>query len=363
MDWILKWYRVDNDDKLEWLMKRYTVDNDDDSCNNEPASRYDSQSRGIPTAAVAAELNADEIDDLVYHDSNNDGDNEDNGDTFNDSIQVEDMIEYRKPINNAINAIDYGEERLTPINNAINAIDYGEQRLTLYIFNYAVSAKVEWSLKKHCVDNIKLDQKKELKPLKRAHSLQRMLSSPMERKDGECPDPEVKLFHRGAHRRRYLGKQVGEMDYVWGDNECMSKSPTAPEAKLHKRHSILSFHYVISMISRGFINLQHLASEWYFADMLTKNGSYQSSYYKLIQPLFHHSGNTAALFLDDTLEVDVSIAEGSIFGILGSEKLSNYCYILAVKQSEKPMNGMHVCGQTIVERGMYTTVRRLLPVQ
>ena len=59
------------------------------------------------------------------------------------------------------------------------------------------------------------------------------------------------------------------------------------------------------------------------------------------------------MFLDDTLEVDVSIAEGSIFGILGSEKLSNYCYILAVKQSEKPMNGMHVCGQAIVETSMY----------
>ena len=90
----------------------------------------------------------------------------------------------------------------------------------------------------------------------------------------------------------------------------MSNSPTVPEAKLHKRHSILSFHYVISMISRGFINLQHLASEWNFADILTKNWSYQSSYYELIQPVFHHSGNTAALFLDDTLELDVSIAEG-----------------------------------------------------
>ena len=59
------------------------------------------------------------------------------------------------------------------------------------------------------------------------------------------------------------------------------------------------------------------------------------------------------MFLDDTLEVDVSIAEGSIFGILGSEKLSNYCYILAVQQSEKPMNGMHVCGQAIVETSKY----------
>ena len=88
-----------------------------------------------------------------------------------------------------------------------------------------------------------------------------------------------------------------------------------------------------------------------------------SSYHELIYPAFHQAGNTAALFLDDTLEVDVSIAEGSIFAILGSEKLSNYCCILAAKRSRKPMNGMHLYGQTIVETSMYTTVRRLLPVQ
>ena len=127
-------------------------------------------------------------------------------------------------------------------------------------------------------------------PLKCTYLPQGMLSlidqngcSIMKRKDGECPDTE---------------------------------------AKLHKRYNILSFHYVRSMISRGYI--------------LTK----------------HYSGNIAALFLDDIFGVDVSIAEGSIFGILGSEK-----------RSEKPMNGTHMCGQTIVETGMYTMVRRLLLVQ
>ena len=54
------------------------------------------------------------------------------------------------------------------------------------------------------------------------------------------------------------------MDYVWGDNESMINSSTIPEAKLNKRHNILSFHYVKSMISRGYINLQHIASECSF---------------------------------------------------------------------------------------------------
>merc|ERR1712238_270400 len=175
------------------------------------------------------------------------------------------MIEYTYNDNDDVNR--------KPINNTI---DYGEQRLTLY-------AKLEWSLKKYWVDNIKFDQKKELKRydhtdankqdqlnwmpdprdhldsissipdlysnkqriqpnhhdyskqdlnqdlLKRTHSPQGMLSlidptgyCVMEKKDGECPDPEVKLYYRGAHRQRYLGKPLGEMDYVWGENESMS---------------------------------------------------------------------------------------------------------------------------------------------
>ena len=88
------------------------------------------------------------------------------------------------------------------------------------------------------------------------------------------------------------------------------------------------------MISRGYINLQHIASEWNFADILTKNWSYQSSYHELIQLVFHHSGITAALFLDDTLELDVSITEGTIVGILGSEK-----------RSGQPARKAHVCGK------------------
>ena len=156
-------------------------------------------------------------------------------------------------------------------------------------------------------------------PLKCTHSPQGMFSlidrtgcSVMKRKYGECPDPKVKLYYQGAFQR-YPGQPVGEMDYVWGNNENMINTKTVPEAKLHKRYSILSFHYIRSIISQGYIN-------------------------------------TAALFLDNTFEVDVSIAEGSIFGILGSEK-----------RSKKPMNRMHVCDQTVVETSMYTTVRKLLP--
>ena len=126
------------------------------------------------------------------------------------------------------------------------------------------------------------------------------------------------------------------MDSVWGDNKSTIDSSIIPEARLHKRHNILSFHYVRGKISRGYINLQLVSS--IFANILTKNWSYHSSYYELIQSLFHHSGNTAALFLGNTLELDVSITEKSIFGILGSEKKSE-------KSMPEVGQPVHVCGK------------------
>ena len=234
-----------------------------------------------------------QIDDQANYDTNSDDNNEFSRDTSHDSIQAGDMIDDTYNDDDDVNR--------KPINNVI---DHGEQRLTLYIINYVVSEKLEWSLKSYRVDNIKFNQKKENKedqvywkpdpldrlnsissmpdlldhldsissnpdPLKRTHSPQGMLSlidptgccvierkdgecpdpelkrthSPqemlslidttgcyvMKRKDGECLDPEVKLYHQGVHQQRYLGKPVGDMYYVWGDNVSMSNSPTVPE--------------------------------------------------------------------------------------------------------------------------------------
>ena len=64
----------------------------------------------------------------------------------------------------------------------------------------------------------------------------------------------------------------------------------------------------------------HIASKYNFVDILTTHWSYQGTYHKLIQPVFHHERNVVALFLNDTLEVDPSINEekGTRFGTLGT---------------------------------------------
>jgi hypothetical protein len=96
---------------------------------------------------------------------------------------------------------------------------------------------------------------------------------------------------------RYLGAPVYEKDYAWGDNDAMINNATIPDAKLHKRHNILSFRFVRSLVACVYINLQHLKSECNIADILTKHCGYQSTY-ELICPIFHFGGNTAALYFD-----------------------------------------------------------------
>ena len=103
------------------------------------------------------------------------------------------------------------------------------------------------------------------------------------------------------HTFRYLGIPVHNISYVFGDNETMIQSSSFPYARLHKRHNILSYHYVRSLIARGFIALHHIKSSNNLADVLTKHWSH-SSVYNLLRPIFHHTGNTAALYTDDNPE-------------------------------------------------------------
>lgn len=100
---------------------------------------------------------------------------------------------------------------------------------------------------------------------------------------------------------RYLGVPINDISYVFGDNESMIDSSSFPYARLRKRHNILSFHYVRSMIAKGFIALHHLISSSNLADILTKHWSH-NSVYNLLKPLFHHVGNTAQLYIDDSPE-------------------------------------------------------------
>jgi hypothetical protein len=62
-------------------------------------------------------------------------------------------------------------------------------------------------------------------------------------------------------------------------------------AQLHKRHNVLSFHYVRSLMACSLINLQHIKSEANVSDILSKHCGYQACW-ELIRPIFHFGGDT-----------------------------------------------------------------------
>jgi hypothetical protein len=52
---------------------------------------------------------------------------------------------------------------------------------------------------------------------------------------------------------RYLGVPVREKNYMFGDNKSVVESSMGLHAKLHKGHTMLSFHRVREAIASGIV--------------------------------------------------------------------------------------------------------------
>ena len=55
------------------------------------------------------------------------------------------------------------------------------------------------------------------------------------------------------------------------------------------------------MVAAGFRAMQHIPSKANLADIVSKHWAY-STVWDLIQPVFHHMGNTANLYIDDDMD-------------------------------------------------------------
>ena len=82
----------------------------------------------------------------------------------------------------------------------------------------------------------------------------------------------------------YLGVLVYSKSYVFGDNAAQITSATVSHAKLNIRYNILSFCFIRDMISKGFILLSHIPSEYNAAVILTKQWKYQGLFEHLLKP-------------------------------------------------------------------------------
>jgi len=81
---------------------------------------------------------------------------------------------------------------------------------------------------------------------------------------------------------------------MFGDNKTVVDSSTIPQAKLHKRHTILSFHRVREAVASGMIAFIYLPGEINPADILSKHWGY-TQIWSMLQPLLFWQGDTASL--------------------------------------------------------------------
>ena len=90
---------------------------------------------------------------------------------------------------------------------------------------------------------------------------------------------------------RYLGANLRQVSYLFGDNQSVVKSSSIPHAKLHKRHVLLSFHRVREAIAAKILRFIHIRGTENPADILSKAWGYQQIW-QLLRPLLFWQGAT-----------------------------------------------------------------------
>jgi hypothetical protein len=98
---------------------------------------------------------------------------------------------------------------------------------------------------------------------------------------------------------RYLGVPLRDQSYMFGDNQAVVNSSTLPEAKLHKRHTLLSYHRVREAIAAKMIVFIHIDGRINPADILSKHWGNRQVWENL-QPLLFWSGDTINTLIGKT---------------------------------------------------------------
>ena len=89
---------------------------------------------------------------------------------------------------------------------------------------------------------------------------------------------------------RYLGVLVRDKSYMFGDNESVIQSASKLHSKLHKRHNMLSFHFVREAVAAGYVQVTHIPGKINPADILRHWG--YSDVWSIMKPLLFHEGDT-----------------------------------------------------------------------
>ena len=81
---------------------------------------------------------------------------------------------------------------------------------------------------------------------------------------------------------------------MFGDNKSVVDSSMHPHTKLHKRHTMLSFHRVRQAIAHNVLSFFHIDGKINPTDMLSKHWSH-NDVWTMLQPLMFWCGDTSVL--------------------------------------------------------------------
>ena len=83
-----------------------------------------------------------------------------------------------------------------------------------------------------------------------------------------------------------MGVPLRDSSYMFGDNKTVVDSGPLPCAKLHKRHTMLSYHHVHEAIASGMVKFFRIPGEINPADTLSKHWGHQQIWKQLQPHLF-----------------------------------------------------------------------------
>jgi len=96
----------------------------------------------------------------------------------------------------------------------------------------------------------------------------------------------------------YLGVPLAGPPILLGDNESVVNSGTHPHGKLHKRHLMLSYHFVRENIAAGALRFAFVSGASNPADVLSKHWAHPAVY-PLLKPILFTKGDTLKDATDD----------------------------------------------------------------
>ena len=106
---------------------------------------------------------------------------------------------------------------------------------------------------------------------------------------------------------RYLGVPLNGKAYMFGDNKSVVDSSNRPHAKLHKRHTALSFHRVREAIASKMLIFTFIPGSINPADILSKHWA-NHKVWPMLQPLLFWQGNTLEVPTNRESNTDEDIA-------------------------------------------------------